>query len=186
MKEWYLECGAIVCLMSAVFCAARQQDFALKQVQQAFARFAAAKQELTQERIKKEEEHKRDMSGPYYALRTACGDQKIFRARVAVLQLPEFVQQVNTVINAGKAYVRKRLEYLAAHEDKINGQVKRRAFQDMFRLDFMYLVALTSPRGADALTQGWEDRVDSSLQEDALWTPKEVFQQSAIIDLLHF
>ncbi len=185
MKEWYLECGVIACLMSAVFCVARQQDFTLKSVQQAFARFAAAKQELKQERIKKEEEHKRDTSGPYYALRTACGEQEIFRARVTVLQLPEFAQQVNTVITAGKAYVRKRLNYLVAHGAKMGGQGKL-AFQDKFRLDFMYLVALTSPRGADALTQGWEERIDNSLQEDALWTPNEVFQQSALIDILHF
>ena len=186
MKEWYLESGVLVCLLSAVVCIARQQDFAIKPVQQAFARFAAAKQELTQERIKKEEEHKRDTSGPYYTLRMARGEQEIFRARVAVLQLPEFVQQVNTVISAGKAYVRKRLEYLAAHGAKTGGRVKGRVFQDELRLDFMYLVALTSPRGADALTQGWEERVDRSLQEDALWTPTQVFQQSAIMDILHF
>lgn len=186
MKEWYFESGVLVCLLSAVFCAARQQDFALKPVQQAFARFAAAKHELTQELTKKEELHKRDMSGPYHTLHTARGEQEIFRARVAVLQLPEFVQQVNTVITAGKTYVHKRLEYLAAHGAKINGRVKGHAFQDELRLDFMYLVALTSPLGAEALTQGWEDRVDRSLQEDALWTPKQVFQQSAIMDILHF
>lgn len=186
MKEWYLKSGLLICLLSAVFCAARQQDFAIKSVQQAFARFAAAKQELTQELTEQEELHKGEMSGPYHALRTARGEQEIFRARVAVLQLPEFMQQVNTVISAGKAYVYKRLEYLAAHGAKVNGQAKGRAFQDTLRLDFMYLVALTSPRGADALTQGWEERVDRSLQEDALWTPKQVFQQSAIMDILHF
>ncbi|PKN03181.1 hypothetical protein CVU75_03565 [Candidatus Dependentiae bacterium HGW-Dependentiae-1] len=165
-------------------CSGWHQDVAVKSINQAFARFAREKQVLKEAFKQQEKLHESDTSGPYYALRRAQDAQEVFKARVAVLQLPEFVQQVKAVIKAGKAYIQKRRDHFDAYINRsLPEQAKGGESLDALRLDFMYFVALSSPRSVDALLKSTS--ADITEQEDSFWTPDQVFQQSTIIDILH-
>ncbi|MDZ4152388.1 hypothetical protein, partial [Methylicorpusculum sp.] len=139
----YQVCVCLIMGISGVFlCSGRRHDAVIKLTNQAFVRFAQEKQALKEVLAQQEKLHERDMSGPYYALREARDAQEAFRARVAVLQLPEFSQQVKAVMAAGKAYLQKRREYVDTYAKRsLPEQVKGGESLDALRLDFMYFVA---------------------------------------------
>ncbi len=165
-----------------------QESLTMEPVQKAFEQFSAAQNRLREFFAQQVANHPKDSSGPYHMLQKARDPVARFKARIAVLQQPEFSAYVSAVREAGKEYVRQRMALFAQHYKMVHRADTHSmavAQKNDFGLDFGYLNALSSPEGAEALfTPQWAEAAMAQQQDEAVWTPKQIFQQHIIQDVL--